>query len=453
MPKQAKFAFVACVVCLFSSLPCFAVEPHAANKEAVMADTTAAINATETQQYSTISSSQSSTALTIEDAIQRMLAENHKLKAQQHAVQATDLEGQQFSVRPNPELAIEVEEFGGSGDYSGSDSLQATLSLSQTLELGGKRARRQQLAEQQRRVAEQQLVVTRSNLISETTARFVAVLVANKQLHLAQNQLDQAATVLSIVNEGVAAGNKAPIEALRFKSLATQAQIRYQTALTTSENSRLVLASSWNGTADDFAEVGGNLRVLPKLPEWDEIEQQLDHSPLLTLRQQQHQLAQAAVALQKANRVNNITVEMGLKNDRSTNDTALLAGLSMPLALFDRNKSGVAAASRRASQAEAQGHAVRQQQRQQVLTTYRSATLVRQEIEALTSDLIPAAQTVFEAISYGYTQGKFGVIEVLDAQGRLFDSEDRYIAALIRYHQQFSELTRLLGNKFTEDKG
>ncbi len=453
MPKQAQFAFVACVVCLSFALPCFAVEHNDANVEGVIEATTAAINATETQQYNTISPSPVVTFITIDNALQWMLAENQQLKAQQHAVLATDAEGQQFAVRPNPELALEVEEFGGSGDYSGSDAMQATVSLSQVVELGGKRARRQQLAEQQRRVAEQQLAVTRSDLISETKERFTAVLVAKKQLKLAQNQLDQAAAVLSIVNEAVAAGKKAPIEALRFKSLATQAQIRYQTALTVLENSRVVLASSWNGKADDFGEVIGNLRVMPKLPKWDEIEQQLDRSPLLTLRQQQHQLAQAELALQKANRVNNLTVELGLKNDRSNDDTALLAGLSMPLSLFDRNKSGVAAASLRASQAQAQGNALRQQQRQQVMTTYRSATLIRQEIEALTSDLIPTEQIIFEAISYGYTQGKFGVIEVLDAQGRLFDSEDRYIEALTRYHQQFSELGRLLGNEFIENKG
>jgi cobalt-zinc-cadmium efflux system outer membrane protein len=452
MPKQAQVAFVACVVCLFSTLPCFAVEQYAANVKTGWADTTATINAIETAQDGE-TRPLSSTVITLEDAIRWMLAENQQIKAQQHAVLATDLEGQQFSVCPNPELALQVEEFGGSGDYAGSDALQTTLSLSQLVELGGKRARRRQLAEQQRRVAEQQLVVVRSDLISETTERFVAVLVANKQLQLAQNQLDQAASVYSIVNEAVAAGKKAPIEALRFKSLATQAQIRFQTALTTLENSRLVLASSWHGTPDDFAEIDGNLPLLPQLPEWNAIEQQLERSPLLILHQQQYQLAQAEVALQKAERVKNLTVELGLKNDRSTDDIALLAGLSMPLALFDRNKSGVAAASRRASQAQAQGHAARQQQRQQVLTIYRSAKLIRQEIEALTSDLLPAAQSVFEAISYGYTQGKFGVIEVLDAQGRLLDSEDRYIEALTRYHQQFSKLDRLLGNQFTEDKG
>lgn len=451
MPKQAQFAFVACVVCLSFALPCFAVEHRPANAESVNEETTTPITATETQHHNATSSTLS--VLTLEDALQRMLAENYQLKAQQHAVVATDSQGQQFAVRPNPELALEVEEFGGSGDYSGSDALQATVSLSQRLELGGKRARRQQLAEQQRRVAEQQLVVTRSELISTTKERFVAVLVANKQLKLAQNQLDQAMTVLSIVNEAVAAGNKAPIEALRFKSLATQAKIRYQTALITLENSRVVLASSWNGSNADFGEVVGNIRVMPHLPEWAEIEQQLEHSPLLVLRQQQHQLAQAEAALQRANRVNDVTVEIGLKNDRSNDDTALVAGLSMPLALFDRNKSGVTAANRRASQAQAQSNALRQEQRQQVLTTYRSAKLIRQEIEALTADLIPAAQAVFEALSYGYTQGKFGVIEVLDAQGRLFDSEDRYIEALTRYHQQFSELGRLLGHEFAENKG
>jgi cobalt-zinc-cadmium efflux system outer membrane protein len=448
MPEQAKFAFVACVVvCLAVAVPCFAVENHAGTSTVVSAAPIAQPNATENQP------SNYSQPLTLEDALQRMLAANQQLQAQHHALLAVEAEGQQFSLRPNPELALEFEEFAGSGDYAGGAALQSTLSLSQVVELGGKRACRQQLAEQQHLVAAQQLAVTRSDLISTTKQRFVAVLVAQKQLRLAQNQFDQATAVLAIVNAGVAAGKKAPIEALRFKSLATQAQIRYQAAINTLDNSRLVLASSWHSAVADFAEVVGNLRLLPSLPTIEQIEQQLGSAPLVVLSQQQRQLAQSELVLQRAKRINNITVELGLKSDRSNGDTALLAGFSMPLAVFDRNQGAIAAARSRLSQTEAQGSAIRLHQRQQVLTTYHSATLIRQQIEELTSDLIPTAQAVYEALSYGYSQGKFGVIEVLDAQGRLFDSEDRYIEALTRYHQQFNELGRLLGSEFSEDRG
>ncbi|MBW2187770.1 MAG: hypothetical protein JRG71_15725 [Deltaproteobacteria bacterium] len=93
MPKQAQFAFVACVVCLSFSLPCFAVEQNDANVEGVIEATTAAINATETQQYNTIIPSPVVTFITIDNALQWMLAENEQLKAQQHAVLATDAEG------------------------------------------------------------------------------------------------------------------------------------------------------------------------------------------------------------------------------------------------------------------------------------------------------------------------------------------------------------------------
>lgn len=444
MPEQAKFAFVVCVgLCLAAVSPCFAVENHVVTS-GVIADAELQVNVTQQHQLS---------PLTLKDALQRMLSQNKQLQAQQHALLATEAQGQQFAVRPNPELAVEFEEFAGSGDYSGTDVMQSTLSVSQLVELGGKRGRRQQLAEHQRLLAEQQLAVSRSNLISTTAQRFVDVLVAQKQLALAQNQLDQSAQVLTTVNEAVLAGEKAPIEALRFKSLATQAQIRYQRAMATLENSRMILASSWHSSVADFTEVEGNLSLVPALPTWDAIEHQLDSAPLFILGQRQQQLAQAELALERANRVSNLTFEVGVKRDNGNDDTALLAGLSMPLALFDRNQGAIAAANLRVAQADAEGHALRQQLRQQVLTSYRNAQLSRQEIEALTSDLIPAAQAVFEALSYGYGQGKFGVIEVLDAQGNLFDSEDRYIEALTRYHQQFSELGRLLGSEFTLDRG
>lgn len=448
MPKQAKFAFVACAVMSFAvASPCFSVDDRAVTTGVRSRVLEAQHQAA--QQHPT----EHLTPLTLASAVELMLAQNQQLQAQQHALAATRAEGQQFAVRPNPELNLVFEDIAGSGDYSGSDAMQSTLSVSQLVELGGKRVQRQKVARQQRLLAEQQLSVTRSKLICTTTERFVAVLVAQKQLALAQKQLDQAAEVLAIVNEGVLAGKKAPIETLRFKALATEAQIRYQRAIAALDNSRAHLASSWNSFVIDFTAIEGDLRVLPALPQWENIEQQLDSAPLVILRQRQRQLAQAELDLQRANRVSNVTFEVGLKHDSSNDDTAVSAGVTVPLALFDRNQWRITAANLRVTQADAEANALRQQQRQQVLTAYRNAALLRQEIEALTSDLIPSAQDVFQALSYGYAQGKFGVTEVLDAQERLFASEERYIEALTLYHQQVSELSRLLGSAFIDDKG
>ena len=76
----------------------------------------------------------------LRDALAAALLGNPDLAAFSWEVRAREARTLQAGRFPNPELATEFEDFGGSGDRSGWQSAQSTLSLSQLIELGGKRA-------------------------------------------------------------------------------------------------------------------------------------------------------------------------------------------------------------------------------------------------------------------------------------------------------------------------
>ena len=46
--------------------------------------------------------------------------------------------------------------------------------------------------------------------------------------------------------------------------------------------------------------------------------------------------------------------------------------------------------------------------------------------------------------------GKFGYLEVLDAQRTLFEVRSRYLEALARYHKLVADLERLVGRDLLE---
>ena len=48
----------------------------------------------------------------------------------------------QAGLRPNPELGLDIENPTGSGSYKSADQMENTLTLSQLIELGGKRPAR-----------------------------------------------------------------------------------------------------------------------------------------------------------------------------------------------------------------------------------------------------------------------------------------------------------------------
>jgi cobalt-zinc-cadmium efflux system outer membrane protein len=65
----------------------------------------------------------------------------------------------------------------------------------------------------------------------------------------------------------------------------------------------------------------------------------------------------------------------------------------------------------------------------------------------LKETVLPAAQLAFAAGEKGYQEGKFGFLEVLDAQRTLFDAKSQYVEAAAQYQKFKTLLERLIGQE------
>jgi cobalt-zinc-cadmium efflux system outer membrane protein len=63
----------------------------------------------------------------------------------------------------------------------------------------------------------------------------------------------------------------------------------------------------------------------------------------------------------------------------------------------------------------------------------------------LQQDVLPATHETFQATQEGYRQGKFGFLDVLDAQRTLFETRGQFLEALTAYHQAVADIERLIG--------
>ena len=77
--------------------------------------------------------------LTLERAVAAALLGNPELRSFEFQIQAQDARTRQAGLRPATELSLDLENALGSGEYRGAESVEATLALSQVIELGGKR--------------------------------------------------------------------------------------------------------------------------------------------------------------------------------------------------------------------------------------------------------------------------------------------------------------------------
>ena len=88
--------------------------------------------------------------LTLSDAIRFSLAENPSLKV--FSLRDVALQGQlqTANLKPAYELGVATENFAGTGGFNGIGSAELTVSLSSTIEMGGKREARAGLYSQSR---------------------------------------------------------------------------------------------------------------------------------------------------------------------------------------------------------------------------------------------------------------------------------------------------------------
>jgi cobalt-zinc-cadmium efflux system outer membrane protein len=123
-----------------------------------------------------------------------------------------------------------------------------------------------------------------------------------------------------------------------------------------------------------------------------------------------------------------------------------VAEISVPLPLFNRNQGAIAAARSRLDKAREEKNAARLGLERQVVQGVSELNSAYDEVASLRDEVIPAAEETFEDIRYGYRAGKFGLLDVLDAEQSLFAAKSLQVDALLAYHRAVLELERLLGH-------
>ena len=75
---------------------------------------------------------------------------------------------------------------------------------------------------------------------------------------------------------------------------------------------------------------------------------------------------------------------------------------------------------------------------------YEALSAAQRETGILRDEILPAARSAFEVTNKGYELGKFGFLEVLDAQRTLFQNQVLYVRALANYQRLVNEIERLI---------
>jgi len=159
----------------------------------------------------------------------------------------------------------------------------------------------------------------------------------------------------------------------------------------------------------------------------------------------------ALAELEKARRIPDITLNAGARRDQQQGRNQAVLGISVPLPLFDTNRGNLLEALRRQDQAEDEARALELRLRAEVGAARQRYLSATSEMAALQSDILPGAQSAFDAATRGFELGKFGYLDALDAQRTLLQARSQYLRSLADAHRSITDMDRLLGGSAMAD--
>ena len=385
--------------------------------------------------------------LTLPAALALAQRAHPELVALRHELSAEDGLVQQAGLLPNPSLSVERVD-------TRRATRETTVLLSQPLELGGQRAARVQAAQRGREGVAALLAQRRAEVRAATAAAWFAVLAAQQQLALAQQAGELAQRAASATGRRVAAGKVSPVEQTRAQVAASTVQlelIRAQAALATA---RVRLAAQWGNPAprferaagaEDAAGEAGGLAALPELPPLAAQRALLAQAPGVQVAQAELARRQALAQVERSRRVPEVALTVGSKRSEELGRSQAVLGLSLPLPLFDRNQGAELAALRRVEQARDEVAATAARLEVELVQAREEYAAARAQALALQDEILPGARSAYAAAGTGFEHGKFGFLDVLDAQRTLLQAQSHYLTTLADAHRAQAVIDRILG--------
>ncbi len=263
----------------------------------------------------------------------------------------------QAAAIPNPELEGEVSEFGGSGERRGFDVAETTVTLNQTLELGGKRAARTTVAQRALEEAKAIVAARRQELLGEARQRFVDLLQKQELVALECEAVALAAQALAAEESRLEMKAVTAVDVNRAKAAVATTRASLARAEMEMGAARIRLAALWGDADARFARAEGTLEQREALPALEAILARIPNTPGRVRARLAVDRAGAERAPEHTKRHPDVNVYGGITRYSETRDHAFVAGVSIPLPLFDRNQGAIAAAAARQRQAESEARA------------------------------------------------------------------------------------------------
>ena len=378
--------------------------------------------------------------LTLEQALTLAGATAPSLQAATAGVRAAEAGRTVAGYRPNPSIVAETENVAGSGQYRGLRSAETTAGLAFPIELGGKRSARVAVADAIGDRARIGTALAEADLRLAVTQIYIEAAAAERRLVTAGEQAGIAREALRAAGVRVQAGRASPLEQQRADVLRINAEAAVERAQRLTEVARGNLAR----------RIGAPLTGPLDLIWFDRVEGYGPSRPIkiagtlaLAATRADVATAEAQVRLARSQRIPDVTISASARRLEATNDLAAVFGVSVPFPLFNNGNAAVAQARAQSDQAQALRRAAELDSAQALASAQAEVANAATSARNASGPVLAAASEAARIARIGYREGKFGQLDLLDAERTLSETRTAAIDALAAYHDAQARRDRL----------
>ncbi len=397
--------------------------------------------------------SQQPGVVAVSQAVQEAVDKNLNLLAERYNVSIADAQLLTARMRPNPLLIINAGNLDllgtGFDETNFAGPPEYAISIDWTIEGGGKRKRRIEVAENARQVARWRLLNATRTLALETRNAFVDALLAKENLALAQENLRSLNQIVQINEARVDAGDLAPVE-LRRTRLATlqlqkdalQAQMKLRVA-----KERLQLLMGRAVPAADF-DIIDEPRRDPTPASLEEVERlAFNLRPDLHALRYDQARSQAEIRLQLAQGKVDYMVGVGYLRQQGTagKGNMLRFNLVVPLPIFNRNQGEIERARLEQRQIESRVSALEAEIRIEARNAWQQYETARTLLAYIETDMLKQRSQVLSAMEFSYRRGEASFVDFLDARRACHDTTQSYNEARAEYARSLYLIDATIG--------
>ena len=377
------------------------------------------------------------TKLSLAQALEEAAARSPTVVAAEAEVAAAEARARQAGYRSNPEFSLEVENFAGTGELRGLRSTETTVAVNQRLDLGGRRTARIDAARAEIDVQKLRLAIARDDLVQSVREQFARAVAAREKLTQATENEARARELARVAGILVEAGRDPPLRALRARSALAQTRAEREAAEADELAARSSLSALF-GVSEPVGAVSGTTL--------DIVAQQVNPDSSLDVRlaDAERASAQAGVRQQLAERRIDPAVGVGVRHIKATGDVGLVAGVSMPLRVFDTNRGNIDAARQALAAADARRASTLATVTARARNAIANVEAARRRVEALEKAAVPEATEALRLAEVSYREGRASLLEVIDIQNAYTAARASLTEARLQLAQATAELGRIL---------